>query len=510
MSKNQSTLKRIWATVAFAVVCFAIGYLMATDWGAPVRISVQHDPDHPVLDNSRMPTVGPLFDEEGNSPFVKVAEAVKPTVVNISAERRVEGQSILPFDLFNMRPFFGDPDNRSERRTPHITSGGSGIIVDTEGYILTNNHVIDGAESIKVKFADQSELIAEVVGTDPETDIALIKVNAELNDDMVAHFGNSDQIRIGEWAIAVGNPFGLNWTVTVGVISACGRSNLAIGGQGPSYQDFIQTDASINFGNSGGPLVNIRGEVIGVNTAINAQGQGIGFAIPVNLVNKVITQLRSSGEVQRGYLGIFPTELDEMRREALGFDLDVQGVFVNGVQTDTPADEGGMKSGDVIISINGESVENVTDFRFRIADFPPGTSIDMTVLRSGDRRKQLNFVLGDRSEYLQADEDTPNIQQESEQNWLGLEVAPTDGRQGRRLGVENIRGILVIGVELDSPSAEFIQPGDVITEIGNREVISVEDFYEVAEQLKDRRKAIAFWVIREGRETFIPIRPDQE
>jgi len=494
-----SMFKRTVITFGFAVICIAIGFILATGWETPTRVVEQHQYSYPKVDVDKIPVI----DEEGNSPFVHVAEAVKPVVVNVTAEKAIKGHQGIPFDVFDWGPFFGQPpDKRME--TPHITQGGSGIIIDIEGHILTNNHVVADAEEITVKLADKSEYSAKIIGSDSETDIALIKLDGKVSPEMVAKLGDSDKIRIGEWAIAVGNPFGLDWTVTVGVISARGRSNLAIGGAtGPSYQDFIQTDASINFGNSGGPLLNIRGEVIGVNTAINAAGQGIGFAIPINLASKVVAQLKESGEVRRGYLGIFPSELDEIKREALGIDDDIKGIFVDGVQENTPADEEGLRGGEVIIEVDGTPVEDVTGFRFLIADYPPHSKVKMKVWRDG-KSKNITFTLAERSEFVNR---TDAPQMKSEQLWFGIEVTPTDGVLGRRLGLEDIKGVLVVRIAPESPASGLLEGGDVIVEVGGVQIENVEDYLKAIEKVKDRKKAIPFWIYRNGLRTFVPIRP---
>lgn len=509
MPSLDDRTRRLLATLAFAAVCMAAGFMLATGWETPERVTAA--PQLPAA----ITTVGsadsqlPLLDSAGQSPFVKVAEEVMPVVVNITAEKRISGHPSVPFDMFDWGPFFGEPPRRGGRRPqmPHITSGGSGVIVSRDGLILTNNHVVSDADEIVVKFSDKSERPAKLIGADPETDVALIKVEQSFAPEMVAKLGDSDKIHIGDWAIAVGNPFGLDWTVTVGVISARGRSNLRISGdEGPSYQDFIQTDASINFGNSGGPLVNIRGEVIGVNTAINAQGQGIGFAIPINLANKVTLALLAAGEVRRGYLGVVPAELDEMKREALGLDAKAQGVFVDSIQEGTPADKGGLKGGDVIVEMDGNPVETVSDFRFRVADHPPESQLTMTIVRDG-KRKEMAFKLADRKEFINL-ASTPTLKGEG--SWLGIQVAPNDSRQGRRLGVEEMKGALVIEVAPDSPAEGLIEPGDVIVEVGGMEVASVNQFRAAADKLKERTKAIPFWIIREGRRTFVPVRPTEE
>lgn len=499
--QKKDSYKRLGYSITFALVCIGLGFMMATGWQTPSVLNADTTIRMPVK-----PASVPLIDDEGNSPFVAIAEKVQPVVVNITVEKEVASHPDVYFDLFDWGPFFGEPPRRNKSfKKPTITSGGSGIIIDNDGLILTNNHVVSEASKITIKFADDSEREAEVIGTDPETDVALIKVDSEIPAGMVARLGDSDKIKIGEWAIAIGNPFGLDWTLTVGVISARGRSNLAIGGgQGPSFQNFIQTDASINFGNSGGPLLNIHGEVIGINTAINAQGQGIGFAIPINQARKVAEKLLKEGVVKRGYLGVFPTELDEMKREALGIEDEINGVFIQSVEENTPAEEGGLRGGEVVLEIEDEPIENLKDFRFKIADFPPDSKVKMKVWQNGDVRT-LKFKLGDRNEYLKIAR-TPVKQPDY---WLGIDVANTDSPQGMRWGLNEYKGALVIGVAPDSPASGFLEPGDIIVEINGEEVRDADDFKTIAGKFDDRKRAIPFWVMRDGRRTFIPIRPDQ-
>jgi len=508
MLHTNSKSGRFIALAAFAALCAGAGFMLATGLDAPYRATAASPIVNPAVDkvgsgDNALPVIG----EDGRSPFVKVAEVVKPVVVNITADKKLTNHPRIPFDMFDWGPFFNQPPQGQgdpRQRMPHVTSGGSGIIVSRDGLILTNNHVVADADDITIRFSDKSENEAKLIGADPETDLALIKVDRSFPPDMVARIGDSDAIQIGDWAIAVGNPFGLDWTVTVGVISARGRSNLRISGdEGPSYQDFIQTDASINFGNSGGPLVNIRGEVIGVNTAINAQGQGIGFAIPIKLASKIMSQLQASGQVKRGYLGVVPGELNAMKREALGVEENVKGVFVESIQEGTPADKGGLKGGDIIIGLDGKPVEDVSDFRFRIADHPPESELKMDVLRDG-KKKSLAFKLADRSEFVNA---AAPMKLKPSDAWLGIEVAPVNSRQGQRLQIEESRGALVVGVAPESPAEGLIEVGDVIVEIGGVEIGSVEDFNEAAAKFKERSKAIPFWVSRDGRKTFIPVRP---
>jgi serine protease Do len=446
------------------------------------------------------------------SPFVTVAEKVKPTVANISAERITE-RSVVPMDPFRFfenpfEDFFRDrqeqPRERRRRREQNL---GSGVIIDVEGYILTNNHVVSGAEEIRVRLSDDREFSAQLIGQDPETDVALIKLDIDqpLPPEDAATLGNSDDIRVGDWAIAVGNPFGLDRTVTVGVISAKGRANLDILGGAPAYQNFIQTDASINFGNSGGPLVNIRGEVIGINTAINAQGQGIGFAIPINMARKVADELRESGKIVRGYLGMLPQEITLDMAEALNLE-STRGVLVGQVNEGTPAEKGGLRVGDIIIEFNAEPVRDVEQFRMMVADESPGTKVRMVVLREG-RRETLTVTLADRSEYL--DIAAGPQPEKVEEAWLGLEVEETGGAYGRRMGLENKSGVVVVQVEAGSPADDAgIAAGDLILKINWNDVGGLSDYDRIHDMLREQDKPISFLIERNERTSFVAVKPE--
>ena len=292
------------------------------------------------------------------SPFVKVAEAVMPGVVSIDTKKTVESSSPFGFE----EPFgriFRDLIPEMERREYEVPSYASGFILDENGYIVTNHHVVSEAQEIMVRLMDETEFEAEIVGSDPNTDVAILKIENGGRHMPFVRLGDSDAIKVGDWAIAIGNPFGrLDGTVTVGVISAKGRSALNIVGGTPALQDFIQTDASINFGNSGGPLVNIRGEAIGMNTAINPLGQGLGFAIPIGLVKHVADELIQHGKVAWGYLGILPQEITRDLADALGVEAR-SGILVGSVVEDAPADLAGIKRGDIIVEFNGDRVGNV-------------------------------------------------------------------------------------------------------------------------------------------------------
>ncbi len=391
MLKSDGTLLRnVLAVAALVIVGVGVGVLLTADWNWTAASSAAQSNAAPPVNLRLAANTGSFMTATGESPFVAVAERVAPTVVNITSDQKV-AQSDQMDEMFKDSPFweffhrdFGDRSPQTPRRRPqHAPATGSGIIISTDGYILTNNHVVADAEKVTVKVQNGHEYRATTVGTDPETDVALIKVDHQFDAHEVAAIGNSDSLRVGDWAVAMGNPLGLDWTLTVGVISATGRSNLSIAGGGPSYQNFIQTDASINFGNSGGPLCNIHGEVIGVNTAINPSGQGIGFAIPINMATKISDQIRRTGGVSRGYLGMLPRELTTDLRNALNVPEDAKGVFVERVDKNTPAERGGLKAGDVVLKLNDKSVATVTQFRMAIADNPPGSKVNLDILRDG-------------------------------------------------------------------------------------------------------------------------------
>jgi Do/DeqQ family serine protease len=318
------------------------------------------------------------------NPFIRVAELVTPSVVNISTVTTGKGRA--PTELF--RPFGNDPFFRDffDRffegmpRRRQQASLGSGVIIEKRGLILTNNHVVKDADEITVKFADKHEVKGKVVGTDAKTDLAVIRVDAK--DDLpVATLGNSDALQVGEWAIAIGNPFGLDHTLTVGVVSATGRSEVGIA----AYENFIQTDASINPGNSGGPLLNVRGEVIGINTAIVASGQGIGFAIPVNMARKVMEDLVKRGKVTRGWLGIGIQPLTPELAKSFGVSAD-EGILVNQVMPKSPAEAAGLKVGDLILSLDGKPLKDARQMQRVVAEAEIGKTIEVVIVRDKTKR----------------------------------------------------------------------------------------------------------------------------
>jgi serine protease Do len=431
---------------------------------------------------------------EIHSSLADVAEKVRPAVVYIKTERSVtapdRGEAFGPFDFF--REMF--PDDQ-QRRLP---GGGSGFVIDSEGRILTNYHVVRDAERITVVLGygpDEEEYEATVVGSDTYTDIAVLKINAGKSLSMV-ELGDSDEMRVGDWVMAVGTPFGqLAGTVTVGVISAKGRTDLLImGGNNQGFQDFIQTDASINFGNSGGPLVNLRGEAIGINTAINPSGQGIGFAIPINMAKNITRQLLEKGRVQYGFLGIRLQQLNKAL--AQGLDLKTEsGILVTEVVADSPAERAGLQKNDVIVEFDGKPVRDDGRFRLIVANTEVGRKIPVVVVR-GDKRREMTVTLGEKpGEEVLAVAPTRN------DGWLGLRVDAVES------GDEE--GVVVVDVEPGSPADRAgIRRGDVITEVYSRKVANLRDYVEVSEKLKERKEPIAFLVRRERASRYIPVVPE--
>jgi serine protease Do len=439
------------------------------------------------------------------SPFVAVAEKVMPGVVNIDTKKTVTSGRDFQFD----EPFgrlFRDLIPDFQQRDYEVPSYASGFIFREDGYVVTNNHVVADADEIVVRLADESEYPAEVVGVDPNTDIAILRID---NGNLpVVPLGDSDAIRVGDWAIAIGNPFGrLEGSVTVGVISAKGRSALSIVGGTPALQDFIQTDASINFGNSGGPLVNIMGEAVGMNTAINPLGQGIGFAIPINMIKHVAQEIIEFGKVSWGYLGILPQEIDHDLAEALGVKPK-SGILVGSVVEDSPADDAGMRRRDIILELDGEPVSgDVDDFRLSVAEKGTGKEVDVVVLRDGDR-KRLRVKLGERpTEYAQAGE------RRERENWLGLSVDDVKGAQGSGHAPPEVEsGVVVVGVEQGSPAyEEGIRPGDLIEEINGEEVGDLSDYERLADEAAgEGNKPVLFLVKRDEMNRYVAVKPSQD
>jgi len=408
--------------------------------------------------------------------FSTLAKDVSPAVVHIRVEKTVQGGEAA-VRQFGTPPFQGDDrykdffDHFFGGRNPHEFKQkglGTGFIIDKDGFIVTNNHVVQDADSIKVVLKDKHEFDAKVVGRDPQTDLALIKIDAKRNLPAV-RLGSSDKLQVGEWVAAIGSPFGLEQTVTAGIVSAKGR----VIGSGP-YDDFIQTDASINPGNSGGPLINMNGEVVGINTAIIAGGQGIGFAIPIDLANNVIEQLKTNGEVTRGWLGITIQDLNGDLAEYYKLK-DQSGVLVADVVPGDPADKAGIKPNDIIIDVNGKKVTTSHELTAMTARLTVGDKATLTVMRDG-KQKHLDVEVGKRPLTL-ANAGTPRPEKETE---FGFQVAQLTPEMARRLNVAAESGVVVVGVNANSKADKAgIQKGDLIKEVNRQGVESVGQFKEL-------------------------------
>jgi serine protease Do len=402
--------------------------------------------------------------------FVELAKRLKPTVVNISTAkvknpqkrlRRPQGNGPFgadPFEDFFNRFFEGIPQQPYKER-----SLGSGFIISDDGYILTNNHVVAGADEIKVKLSDGREFTGSVKGGDDKLDLALVKIDAK-DHLAVAPLGDSDAIEVGEWVMAIGNPFGLSQTVTAGIVSAKGR----VIGSGP-YDDFIQTDASINPGNSGGPLFNAKGEVIGINTAIVAGGQGIGFAIPVNMAKGTVEQLRDKGKVTRGWLGVAIQPITPELAQSFGLEHE-NGALVADVTKESPADKAGVKTGDIILEFDGKPIHEMTELPRLVATTPPGKKAVVTLLRNGKKEEVTVTVerLKETGEAAVAG---------VEQDKLGMTVREVTKELAARLGVKEEKGVFVAEVKQGGKAEEAgIATGDIIVEVDGTPIAGMEEY----------------------------------
>jgi len=432
--------------------------------------------------------------------FSGLAKSAKPSVVNISTVTTVKDNGRVfkhffgspfndkknPFEEF-FGPFMEDAPRDYKQR-----SLGSGFIIDKEGYIVTNNHVVENADQIKVKLANEEAYDATVVGRDPKTDLALIKISAT-SELTPIQMGDSDSLDVGDWVVAIGSPFGLEQTVTAGIVSAKGR----IIGFGP-YEDFIQTDASINPGNSGGPLIDMDGEVVGINTAIVASGQGIGFAIPVNLAKGIIQQLKSSGEVTRGWLGVGIQDLNPELKKYYGIE-DSGGVLVTQVFEGDPAEKGGIQVNDIIIAVDGQTVSSVRELSGIIANTRVGKRTAVTYLRDG-KKKTVYVELAKRQ-----DEELQARMESKTSDDIGIQLMDLTAENIQQFGYEEGEsGVLVVNIAAGSKAAEAdIKRGDLIKEINHEKITSVKDYNKVMKDI-DSGENVNF-LIRRPRVGFVVV-----
>jgi Do/DeqQ family serine protease len=398
--------------------------------------------------------------------FIEVSQKVTPVVVNIRAAKASSSNELG--SLFE--EFFGDLFKNHPRPQRKEQSLGSGFIISEDGYILTNEHVVKGAEKIKVKLSDQRVYDGKVVGTDPRTDVAVLKIEAQ-EKLSAAVLGDSETLRVGQWGLAIGNPFGLDRTLTVGVISATGRADLGI----EDYEDFIQTDASINPGNSGGPLLNIYGEVVGINTAIVATGQGIGFAIPINLARLIADQLIETGEVTRGWLGVSIQPLTPELAESFGLDK-VTGALVNQVLPDSPAEQAGVQRGDILLAFNGKKIRGVRELQLLVASTPAEKTVELEVLR-GDKRLTLHVTVTAQQPEQMAAAHSPAEKSKG----LGLTVVPAEEKEG--VQVETVD-------PQSNAAAAGIRPGDILLSVNREEVKDMASFNSAVKKIQESKNVM--------------------
>ena len=449
------------------------------------------DPFWTTLDQPKARKAVPITNET----VANLVEKLKPAVVNISVTEVVKtgspGGFSAPFghdDQFKefWKRFFGDQEPREFKRK----GLGSGFIINREGYIVTNNHVVQKAKDITVILHNKEQYPAKIIGTDPKTDIALIKIEAK-KDMVTAPLGDSYTVRDGESVIAIGNPFGLAETVTSGIVSAKGRTI----GAGP-YDDFIQTDASINPGNSGGPLINYYGEVVGINTAIVAAGQGIGFAVPINMAKEILAQLKEKGKVTRGWLGVSIQEITPELAKSFGLQEE-KGALISDVVPGGPADKAGFKRGDIILELNGKAVKDYQELPRMVASMPPGEKVTFKALRDG-KELMVPATLGELK-----DEEAVKPSEEVERR-LGISLQGVTPEIASKLGLKKAEGVVVTNVEPGGLAGEAgIQRGDVILEVDRNPVNSLKEFNEM---LKKADKSMLFLIYRSGSTFFVTIR----
>lgn len=445
--------------------------------------------------------------------FTRLVEQASPAVVNISTTQKAESQRAavgvpqMP-DLEGLPPMFREFFERmpqmqpppGQERQPDAQSLGSGFIISADGYVLTNNHVVAGADEIMVRLSDRSELEAKLIGADPRTDVALLKVDGK--NLPTVKLGNSESVKVGEWVLAIGSPFGFDHSATSGIVSAKGRSL-----PNENYVPFIQTDVAINPGNSGGPLFNLDGEVIGINSQIFTRSggfMGLSFAIPINVAMNVADQLKAEGKVSRGWLGVMIQEVNKGLAESFGLDKPA-GALIAQVLEDGPAARGGIKVGDVILEVNGQPVILASDLPHLVGALKPGDQARLLILREG-KRQQLSLAVGS----LPAESEEPVVASaaapEQSGNRLGVAVVALSAEQRTELDIQS--GVMVKAV-VDGPAAMIgLRPGDVITHLNNQPITSPEQFGKVAGQLPANR-SVSMRVLRQGRASFITFKLDK-
>jgi len=434
--------------------------------------------------------------------MAEVTSAVKPAIVNIATTRtiKVSGGGDPFFDDPFFKRFFGDQFGR-QRQQPkeHKSAGlGSGVIVSSDGYIITNSHVIKDADEIKVTLTDKKEFAGRVIGSDPKTEIAVVKIEAK--DLPTVSWGNSDALQVGEVVLAVGNPYGLNQTVTMGIVSALGRANVGIA----DYEDFIQTDAAINPGNSGGALVNIKGELIGINTAIYTTSggyQGIGFAIPSNMVKSIMASLIKEGKVIRGWLGVTIQKVTPELAKQFNLKEDA-GALVGDIMENSPAEKAGLQRGDIILEYDGKKIEEPNILRNMVANNLPGEEHTAVVMRDG-KTKHVTITIGE----LPSDAQQP-IETSDYQNVMkGITVQDVSPELAKKLRIpDKIKGVIISDIDDSSMAAGILAQGDVIQEINRRKVTGTKNYTDVVSKIK-KDESVLLLIFRGGASLFVTLSP---
>jgi len=451
--------------------------------------------------------------------FADLADKVVPTVVQVIPTKiDTVVFSNNPFyqffgDQYGFEDFFGQPQQRRqappvEKREQRQQGLGSGVIVSKDGYILTNFHVVAGADEIEIKTSDNRSFQAEIIGADSLSDVAVVKIKEKINDLPVAYLGDSDKLRPGDWAVAVGNPFSLSSSVTLGIVSALGRT---ASNDANAYQNFIQTDAAINPGNSGGALVNIDGELIGINTMIYSRSggyMGIGFAIPINMARKIMEDLIYDGKVSRGWLGVMIQELDQTTREAFGLDKDIKGVLLGDVFKDQPADKAGLQRGDIVTAVNGKATTNTNELRNQVAAISPGKKVPVDIIRKGVQ-KTLNVTLTGRDAAQKSESADGNDESASTKDStdtaekLGIKAGTITADIRKQLNIDkSVSGVVILDV---APGSQAEQEGfaqsDIIVEINRTPIESIKDFKTSLKKAK-KGDSVLFLIQRDGNTFF--------
>lgn len=510
MNKKQFSLKTLFI-VAVAAIAFGIFFTASFDYTTETKAVVKTGKTFWVENGSLdlTPTKAGLLP----SSFSVLAEKMGPAVVNISTTQVVKGRSSIPFPQFKspFDDFFGDDffggnnpfGGHGGQREYKKESLGSGFVINNDGYIITNHHVIDNATEIIVTFPGKKreEFEAKIIGSDRNIDLALIKIKPK-GDLVVAPLGDSDDLKIGQWVVAIGNPFGLGGTVTAGIVSQKGRTI----GAGP-YDNFIQTDASINPGNSGGPLFNLKGEVVGINTAIIAGGQGLGFAVPINMAKNVLFQLKNEGKVTRGWLGV---TLQEVTPDIADFFKmkEPKGALISSVIKDDPADKAGIKAEDIILSVNGKEVLEMGDLPKVVAMLKPGVKAKFIILREGKTRNIVVTIgtkpddgsFAGRNKQGNNDKEVKEKDEEKISKLIGVQLQDITPNLKARLRLDSTNGVLIYSVERGSPAFDAkLAKGDIIVELNRKKVKNISEFAKLLNQTK---RKILLMKIKRGSSTM--------